>query len=462
MAEYDFDLFVIGVGSGGVRAARMSAAYGQRVATAEDKYMGGTCVNVGCVPKKLLVYAAHFSEDYVHARGFGWGQVAANFHWPTFIDNKNREIKRLNGIYQGLLDNAGVTHFDGRARIIDGHHVRIEGPRGKQTVSTESILIATGSWPVVPKFPGNDLVITSNEAFFLEDLPRRTLVVGGGYIAVEFAGIFAGLGAVSHLSYRGALFLRNFDQDVRQAVAEELQKKKIQLHFNSNVARIEKNADGSLRVTFKEGNVMEVDLVMYATGRAPAVHDLGLEKVNVKTKNNGAIIVDNAFRTSEPNIFALGDVTDKIQLTPVAIKEAMVFAQTQYLHKPTSMDYDYIATAVFCQPNIGAVGLTEAQARQQYDDVAIFISSFRAMKHTLSGSDEKSLMKVIVDIATDRVVGVHMVGAEAGEIIQGIAIALKAGATKAVFDATVGIHPTSAEEFVTMTVPVGSASVSDG
>ena len=452
MSEYDFDLFVIGVGSGGVRAARMSSTYGARVATAEDKFMGGTCVHVGCVPKKLMVYASHFHEDYANAEGFGWSEVKPEFDWPKLIENKNKEIRRLNGIYQGLLDNAGVTHFDGRARIVDAHHISI----GDKVISTESILIATGGWPVVPEFPGSEHVITSNEAFFLEQLPKRSLVVGGGYIAVEFAGIFGGLGSQSHLSYRGPLFLRGFDSDVREFVAEELGKKNVQLHFNSNVERIEKNPDGSLKVSFKQGEPLEVDLVMYATGRKPAVDDIGLENVNVALQENGAVIVDEQFRTSEPNIFALGDVTDKIQLTPVAIKEAMAFAQTQYLGKLTVMDYDGIATAVFCQPNIGTVGLSEEQAREKYGEVDVYLSSFKAMKHTLSGSDERSMMKIIVDRESDRVVGVHMVGAEAGEIIQGIAIAMKAGATKAVFDATVGIHPTSAEEFVTMREPVAS------
>ena len=430
----------------------MSSAYGARVATAEDKFMGGTCVNVGCVPKKLMVYASHFHEDYANAQGFGWSEVKPTFDWPTLIENKNTEILRLNGIYQGLLDNAGVTHFDGRARIVDAHHISI----GDKVVSTESIMIATGGWPVVPEFPGSEHVITSNEAFFLEELPKRSLVVGGGYIAVEFAGIFGGLGSQSHLSYRGPLFLRGFDSDVREFVAEELAKKNVQLHFDSNVERIEKNPDGSLKVSFKQGEPLEVDLVMYATGRKPAVDDIGLENVNVALKENGAVIVDEQFRTSEPNIFALGDVTDKVQLTPVAIKEAMAFAQTQYLGKPTVMDYEGIATAVFCQPNIGTVGLTEEQARDKYVEVDVYLSTFKAMKHTLSGSDERSMMKIIVDRQSDKVVGVHMVGAEAGEIIQGIAIAMKAGATKAVFDATVGIHPTSAEEFVTMREPVAS------
>lgn len=452
MAEYEFDLFVIGVGSGGVRAARMSASYGARVATAEDKYMGGTCVNVGCVPKKLLVYASHFSEEFENAEGFGWAQTAPEFDWPTLIYNKDQEISRLNGIYQSLLDNAGVTHFDGRARIVDAHHVEVNG----RVIATEKILVATGGWPAVPSFPGDDLVITSNEAFHLPTLPKRTLVVGGGYIAVEFAGIFAGLGCASHLAYRGPLILRGFDNDVREMVATEIAKKGVQLHLQANVVRIDRQSDDSLRVEFDNDSTLDVDCVMYATGRAPAVHDIGLENVDVACRDNGAIMVDDDFRTSEPSIFALGDVTDRIQLTPVAIAEAMVFARNQFLGEQARMDYEHIATAVFCQPNIGTVGLSEAQAREQYDEIAIFKSTFRVMKHTLSGSDEKTLMKLIVDKATDKVIGVHMVGPEAGEIIQGIAIALKAGATKAVFDATIGIHPTTAEEFVTMREAVGS------
>jgi len=460
MSEFDFDLFVIGVGSGGVRAARMSAAQGKRVASAEDRYMGGTCVNVGCVPKKLLVYASHFSEDYDNARGFGWDEVKPEFDWQKLITNKNTEISRLNGIYRGMLDSTGVTHFDGRARFVDEHRVSI----GDQVVSAEKILIATGGWPYVPDFPGKEHVITSNEAFFLETLPKRVLVVGGGYIAVEFAGIFAGLGAESHLSYRGSLFLRNFDEDVRTLVRDELIKKGINLHFDSHMEKVEKLDSGKLKVTFKEPiteagknsaqphlyRSEEFDVVLYATGRRPAVDDIGLENVDVKCRDNGAIIVNDYYQTSVPSIFALGDVIDKVQLTPVAIEEAMTFFKTQYLGIPTIMDYENIATAVFCQPNIGTVGLSESEAKERYGDIAVFKSTYRAMKHTLSGSDEKNMMKIIVDRKTDVVVGVHMVGPEAGEIIQGIAIAMKAGATKAIFDATVGIHPTAAEEFVTM------------
>jgi len=449
---FDFDLFVMGVGSGGVRAARMSAQYGARVATAEDRYMGGTCVNVGCVPKKLFVYASHFSEDFHHGEGFGWDKVAPEFHWPTLLDNKNREIQRLNDVYRGMLDNAGVTHFDGRARIVDEHTLSINDV----TVTTDKILIATGGWPTVPEFPGNEHVITSNEAFFIETLPATVLVVGGGYIAVEFAGIFAGLGVDTTLSYRGPMFLRHFDEDVRQCVKEELTKKGIDLRFDSVVTEIIKQDDGSFNVTFEDGSSMNTELVLYATGRKPNVSDIGIENVDVACKENGAIKVNEFYRTSVANIFALGDVTDRIQLTPVAIAEAMAFASTQFKGDEKIMDYDGIATAVFCQPNIGTVGLTEAQAREQHPNIEVFLSQFRAMKHTLSGSDERTLMKLVVDKDSDRVLGIHMVGPEAGEIVQGLAVAYKAGATKALFDATVGIHPTSAEEFVTMREPVSS------
>ena len=446
MANYDFDLFVIGVGSGGVRAARMCAQYGARVATAEDRYMGGTCVNVGCVPKKLFVYASHYSEEYQQAEGFGWGTVAPEFNWSKLLDNKNTEIARLNGIYKGLLDNAGVTHYDGRAKIVDDHHIVI----GETVISTDKILIATGSWPLVPEFPGSEYVITSNEAFFLKDLPDHCLVVGGGYIAVEFAGIFHGLGVDTSLSYRGDLFLRNFDIDVRKTIQEELTKKQIDLRLESNVVSIAALDNERYLVTFREGGQLETDLILYATGREPAVRDIGIENVAVELRDNGSIIVDENFRTSVPNIFALGDVIGGMQLTPVAIEEAMCFASTQFLNKKKIMDYDNIATAVFCQPNVGTVGLTEDQARKAGYQIDVYRSIFRPMKHTLSGSDEKFMMKLVVDRASDRVLGVHMVGAEAGEIVQGIAIAMKIGVTKDQFDATVGIHPTTAEEFVTM------------
>ena len=446
----DVDLFVIGVGSGGVRAARMSAAYGARVATAEDRYMGGTCVNVGCVPKKLFYYASHFVEDFHDSEGYGWQPNSQAFEWQTLLDNKNAEIRRLNAIYKGMLDNAGVTHYDGRARIVDAHHVAV----GAQVISTDKILIATGGWPVPLEIPGAEHAITSNEVFYLDDIPRRSLVIGGGYIGVEFAGIFQGLGAESHLSYRGPMFLRGFDDDVRSLVAEELRRKGVALYFNSVPESIDRQKDDSLLVRFADGSSLEVDLVLSAIGRNPAVSDIGLENVDVACRENGAIIVDEEFRTSEPSIYALGDVIDRVQLTPVAITEAMAFTRRQFLSQDTVMDYEGIPTAVFCQPNIGTVGLTETQALETGHSIDIYRSSFKALKHTLSGNEDRTMMKMVVDRDTDKVFGIHMVGADAGEIIQGMAVALKAGATKAVFDSTVGIHPTSAEEFVTMREPV--------
>jgi glutathione reductase (NADPH) len=453
MPQYDYDLFVMGVGSGGVRAARMSATYGARVASAEDRYMGGTCVNVGCIPKKLFVYASHYAEDFRDSRGFGWRLDGSAFDWPTLLANKNTEISRLNGVYRGLLDGAGVKHFDGRARIVDAHHISIDNGT---VISTDKILVTTGGWPSVPEFPGREHVITSNEAFFLDELPRRMLVVGGGYIAVEFASIFRGLGVETHVSYRGPLFLRGFDRDIRETVAEEMAKKHIELHFNSVVSHITRNPTGALDVQFEDGAGLETDLVMYATGRSPAVHDIGLENVNVACRDNGAIIIDNEFQTTEPSVYALGDVTDRIQLTPVAIAEAMAFSRSHFLGRPTAMDYKGVPTAVFCQPNVGTVGLTEEQAREEYSAIDVYRSRFRPLKHTVSGNDERAMLKLVVDRESDRVVGVHMVGAEAGEIVQGMAVAMKAGATKAMFDATVSIHPTTAEEFVTMADPVST------
>jgi len=449
MAEYDYDLFVIGVGSGGVRAARMSASYGARVATAEREYMGGTCVNVGCVPKKLFVYASHFAEEFHDAKGFGWNTHAPSFNWQTLVENKNAEITRLNGVYEGLLSQAGVTHYSGHAHIVDAHTIRING----QQITTDKIMVATGSTPRSLVISGQEHMITSNEAFYLDELPKRVLVIGGGYIAVEFAGIFNGLGVDTHLSYRGPLFMRGFDEDIRTMLADEMVKKGVSLHFNTLPGRIEKHGK-VYKVFMDDGDVLETDLVMCAIGRVPAVYDLGLDNAGVACSDNGAILVDDEFRTNVPNIFALGDVIDRYQLTPVAIEEAMCFASGQYLKQPKKMDYANIPTAVFSQPNIGTVGLTEEEAKTQYDNIDVYRSSFRALKHTLSGNDEKTMMKMIVDRDSDRVVGVHMLGADAGEIIQGIGIALKAGATKAIFDATIGIHPTSAEEFVTMREPV--------
>ncbi|MBD9501072.1 glutathione-disulfide reductase [Pseudomonas sp. PDM17] len=451
--SFDFDLFVIGAGSGGVRAARFAAGFGAKVAVAESRYLGGTCVNVGCVPKKLLVYGAHFHEDFEQAAGFGWTLGEASFDWKTLISNKNREIHRLNGIYRNLLVNSGVSLLEGHAKLQDAHTVEVDGQR----FSAKHILIATGGWPQVPDIPGKEHAITSNEAFFLESLPRRVLVVGGGYIAVEFAGIFHGLGAQTSLLYRKELFLRGFDRSVREHLRDELTRKGLDLQFNSDIARIDKQADGTLAATLQDGRVLEADCVFYATGRRPQLDNLGLENVSVELDDRGYVKVDEAYGTSEPSIHAIGDVIGRVQLTPVALAEGMALARK--LFRPDEyhpVDYKLIPTAVFSLPNIGTVGLTEDEARSAGHKVKVFESRFRPMKLTLTESHERTLMKLIVDADSDKVLGCHMVGPDAGEMLQGIAIALKAGATKRVFDETIGIHPTAAEEFVTMRTPVGA------
>ena len=450
--SHDFDLFVIGAGSGGVRAARFAAGFGARVAVAESRYLGGTCVNVGCVPKKLLVYGAHFTEDFEQAAGFGWNLGEANFDWPTLIANKNREIQRLNGIYRNLLVNSGVSLLEGHARILGPHQVEVNG----QAYSAGYILIATGGWPQLPDIPGKELAISSNEAFHLQQLPRRVLVVGGGYIAVEFASIFQGLGAQTSLLYRGEMFLRGFDGAVRRHLREELDKKGLDLQFNSDIERIERLADGSLLATLRDGRELATDCVFYATGRRPMLDNLGLENTAVELDERGFIRVDEQYQTGEPSILALGDVIGRVQLTPVALAEGMAVARR--LFRPEEyrpVDYRNIPTAVFSLPNIATVGLSEEQARAEGYQVKIFESRFRPMKLTLTDSQERTLMKLVVDADSDRVLGCHMVGPEAGEIIQGLAVAIKAGATKQIFDETLGIHPTAAEEFVTLRTPVG-------
>ena len=446
MAAYEYDLIVIGAGSGGVSAARMSASFGAKVAIVEKQYLGGTCVNVGCVPKKLFVYASHFSEDFHNSVRFGWSEANSEFDWPTLLKNKNSEIARLNDVYKNLLDNAGVDRYDGKAEIIDAHTVRV----AEQLITSEKILIATGGKPVRPSFPGSECVITSDDAFYLDSLPPRCLIIGGGYIAVEFAGILNGLGVQTKMSYRGDLFLRDFDIDIRVTVKDELLKKGVDLKFESEVESIQKNSESGFTVRFVSGEILETDLILSAIGRVPAVADMGLDNLELGRKTNGAIEVDEHFCTTEKSVFALGDVTDRYQLTPVAIEEAMCFSSTQFGGKTKLMSYENIPTAIFCQPNAATVGLTEAQAREKYEDIEIYIERFRPMKHTISGSDEKYMMKLIVDKASDQILGVHMVGADAGEIVQGLAVAMKMGVTKSVFDDTVGIHPTTAEEFVTM------------
>ena len=448
MSDRDFDLFVIGAGSGGVRAARMAAGFGARVAVAEDRYMGGTCVNVGCVPKKLYVYASEFGKSFEDARGFGWSSSEKAFEWSTLRDNKKTEISRLNSIYRNLLAGVDATVFDGRARIVDPHTIAV----GEDQFTTERILIATGGWPYIPEFPGSELAITSNEVFDLETFPQRLLVIGGGYIAVEFSGIFNGLGSKVTQLYRGPLFLRGFDEDVRQHAAKEIPKTGVDLRFNTNVTKLERT-NGAILATLTSGDSLEGDAVLVAAGRRPNLEGLGIENTAVHLNEKGFIAVDEHYQTAEPSVFALGDVIGGMELTPVALAEGMALARRLYGDLKREVEYDFIATAVFCQPNIGTVGFTEEEARETFAKITLYKSEFRPMKHTISGRDERTFMKLIVDDASDRVVGVHMMGPDAGEIIQGIAIALKAGATKAVFDATIGIHPTAAEEFVTMREP---------
>lgn len=465
MSAHDFDLFVIGGGSGGVRAARMAAQRGLRVALAEvlgTDGLGGTCVNVGCIPKKLYSYAAHFSEAFEEARGFGWQVGETAFDWATLKANRAAEIARLNGVYAGLLRGAGVTQLDGFARLVGDHEIELatlnaDGSPGHRRFSATNILIATGGTPHVPHFSGREHVITSNEVFDLEPFPKRLLIVGGGYIACEFASIFNGLGSKVTQLYRGEQVLRGFDDEIRHFAAAEMLKAGVDLRLNAGVVDIRKTDDG-LRVACEGGNTVLADAVLYATGRVPNTRDLGLERVGVATGAQGEVIVNAKYQSNVPHIWAVGDVTNRVQLTPVALGEAMVVVDALCGpapgKAPRDMAYEFIPTAVFTHPSIGTVGLTERQARERFGDVTIFRSEFKALKHTLSGRTERTLMKLVVDTASDRVVGLHMVGAEAGEIVQGFAVALKAGATKALFDSTIGVHPTAAEEFVTMREPV--------
>ena len=468
---YDFDLFVIGGGSGGVRAARMAAQRGAKVALAEaggvhgshgddggltGAGLGGTCVNVGCIPKKLYSYAAHFAESFEESRGYGWEGAAPTLNWNTLKTNRAKEISRLNNIYGQLLGGAGVTVILQRAKLVDAHTVEMaDGTRH----TAKSILIATGGQPSVPDIAGRELVVTSNEMFDLPTFPKRLLVVGGGYIACEFASIFNGLGSTVTQLYRGEQILRGFDDEVRHFAAGEMVKAGVDLRLVVDVAAIERTAAG-LQVTLQGDAKTQiiVDTILYATGRVPNVNGLGLEALQIKQGKDGAIEVNADYQTNVSSIYALGDVTARIQLTPVALGEAMVLVD--HLFGPPagktarSMSYQFIPTAVFTHPNIGTVGYSEADARKQFGDITVFKSEFKALKHTLSGSTERTFMKLLVDAATDRVIGLHMVGPDAGEIVQGFAVAMKAGATKAMFDSTIGIHPTAAEEFVTMREPV--------
>ena len=445
MSIYDYDLFVLGAGSGGVRASRFAASYGARVAVAEERYVGGTCVNVGCVPKKLLVIAAQFREQFEDAAGFGWDVGERSINWPSLIAAKDQEIQRLNGIYARLLDNAGVTRYQGHATLEDAHTIKV----GDKTVTARYVLIATGGWPTMPAIPGIEHAVTSNEAFHFSQLDKHILIVGAGYIGVEFAGIFNGLGAETTLLCRGDQILRGFDEDIRTTLAQELAKKGVTLRKGLNVSRIDKTARG-LQATLTDDTVILADKIMFATGRTPLSAGIGLEQAGVALDAQGAVLVDPFSRTSVENIYAVGDVTNRVTLTPVALAEGMALAKTLFADQPTKPDYRYIPTAIFSQPPAATVGYTEAQARAEFGAVDIYKTSFRPMQHTLSGRDERTMMKLVVDSVSDRVVGLHMVGPQAGEIVQGFAVALKAGATKAVFDSTVGIHPTAAEEFVTM------------
>ncbi len=440
-----YDLFVVGAGSGGVRAARMSASFGAKVGIAEERYLGGTCVNVGCVPKKLFVYGSHFHEDFEDSKNYGWSAQSPKFDWRTLRQNKDTEISRLNDIYRDLLVQPGVDIYESHAKLVDSHTIEVGGTK----VTSDKILIATGSWPTIPAVPGRELVVDSNDMFYLEDLPRHAVVVGGGYIAVEFAGILAGLGVDTTLLYRGGLFLRGFDRRIAKFVAEQMVNKGIDIRFDVNVERIrEQGATKVLSLT--DGSELSAELVLYATGRAPHTAELGLQEAGVTLKESGAIQVNDDYQSSEPHIFALGDVIDREQLTPVAIAEGMSFACSQFQGTHRPVNYHLIPTAIFCQPNIGTVGPTEEEAQDIYDNLQVYESSFRPMKHTISLRHERSMMKLLVDGDSDRVIAAHMVGPEAGEIIQGLAVAITAKATKADFDQTIGIHPTAAEEFVTM------------
>jgi glutathione reductase (NADPH) len=455
-ANFDCDLLVIGAGSGGVRAARMAAQRGVRVIVVEAAQLGGTCVNVGCIPKKLYSFAAHYADDFRDAAGFGWNVGSPRFDWDTLRANRAREIARLNGVYAKLLSGAGAQLVTGWARLTGPHGVQVTTAEGESHFNARHILVATGGRPSVPDFDGREHVVTSDGMFDIDPFPRRLMVVGGGYIACEFASIFNGLGAKVTQLYRGEQVLRGFDDDVRAHVSQEMRGHGVDLHTSADVARIDKGTAGApgLSVSLVDGRRIEADAVLYATGRIPNVAGLGLGAAGVTLGVNEAIIVDRHGTTNVPSVHAIGDVTARMQLTPVALAEAMSLVDHLFGDGSRGMSYEYVPTAVFTHPSIGTVGYSEARARQLFDKVRIYRSEFKPLKHTLSGNGERTLMKLVVEDETDRVVGLHMVGADAGEIVQGFAVAMKAGATKAVFDSTIGIHPTAAEEFVTMREPV--------
>lgn len=447
MSNFDFDLFVIGAGSGGVRAARTAANHGAKVAIAEEYLYGGTCVVRGCVPKKLLVYASRFRDEFDDAAGFGWGMRDVTFDWATLIANKDREIERISSAYKSNLTRSNVRLFSSRAELVNRNTVRI--PSDDRTVTASTILIATGGRPFVPNLPGADHAITSNEAFELDALPSSVVIVGGGYIAVEFACIFNSLGTKTTLLYRGEKILRGFDEELANSLTQEMSKRGIDLRCSAKIASIDRN-DSNYVVELEDGKTLETDKVMFATGRAPNTAGLGLEVVGVKLGERGEILVDERSRTSVENIYAVGDVTDRINLTPVAIREGQAFADTVFGLKIVTVDHELVPTAVFSTPEIGTVGLPEHVACQRHANVDIYKASFRPLKNTVSGRDERTLMKLIVDANTDRIVGCHMMGPDAAEIVQMAAIAMRMKATKADFDNTIALHPSAAEELVTM------------
>jgi len=449
MSQYDFDLFVIGAGSGGVRAACIAASHGASVGICEYSRVGGTCVIRGCVPKKLLSYAAHFAEEFEDAAGYGWTVTDAKFDWPSLIKAKDREIDRLNRVYLDLLEDSGVELFEARGRFLDPHHIQL----GDRTVSAERILVAAGGRPWKPDIPGADLAITSDQAFQLEALPERIVMVGGGYIACEFAGIFNGLGSEVTQVYRGPAVLRGFDEDVRTALGREMAVKGIEFRFNTQITAITPVA-GAYEVGLDNGEVREADQIMFATGRVPNTAGMCLPDAGVELRADGSIPVDDYSQTNQAHIFAVGDITNRLNLTPVAIHEGQAFADTQFGARPREVDHQFVPSAVFTQPQVGTVGYSEAAARLHYGKLDVYRSEFRPMKHTLGGRPEKTMMKLVVERAGQRVVGLHVVGLDAPEIVQGFAVAVKSGLTKQQFDATIGIHPTAAEELVTMRSPV--------
>ncbi|TAL32103.1 MAG: glutathione-disulfide reductase [Phenylobacterium sp.] len=444
---YDYDLFVIGAGSGGVRASRLAAMTGAKVLVAEEHRVGGTCVIRGCVPKKFMVYASEYAKSFETARGYGWTVPEATFDWPRFLMAKDNEIARLSGIYVRNLQNAGAELVHGKARLVDAHTVEVEG-RGR--VTADKILVATGGRPWMPAdLPGVEHAITSNEAFHLEQLPKRVVIVGGGYIALEFACIFNGLGVDTTVVHRGPNVLRGFDDDIRSHVAEELEAAGVKVRLGTQIGRIEKTATG-LVAHCVDGHATEADVIMFAVGRVPYTDDLGLEAAGVALTETGAVKVDAYSRSSVDNIWAVGDVTDRINLTPVAIREGAAFAQTVFYDNPTTFDHDMVASAVFTQPQVGSVGMSEADARHKHGKVDVYLSKFRPMKETFYGGHQRALIKLVVEQGTEKILGCHVVGPDAGEIIQMAAIALKMGVTKPQWDSTCAVHPTLAEELVTM------------